>query len=216
MILVFPLFAHAIPAITCHCFTNRSYDAAQPAAADGYFLATVQNSFFAIAFNTDKKTVVMKKQQGLSGEDLWVAYWVAAQSGISPESLLQAKKGKENWQAVIVSLPLSNDKMGARFSAAITPFASAVRLSEAVVDELVIRYALSGSGDLAALRKSGATNQEVIISTIISAKTKKSPRQLYSEVKSGTATWGSLLSKANINTKEMQSEIIQILKSKRQ
>lgn len=216
MIFIFPLSAGAIPAITCHCFTNRSYDAAQPAAADGYFLATTQNSFFAIVFNTDKKTVVMKKQQGVVAEDLWIAYWLAAQSGISPESLLQTRKTKDNWQAVIAHLSLSPEKTGARFSAALTPFASAGRLSEAVVDEFVIKYRLLDGAGLTELRKAGASNQELIISTLISAKTKIPARQLYSEVRSGAASWGLLLFRANINTKEMQGEIALILKSRRQ
>jgi len=216
MTFTYPLSAYAIPSITCHCFTNRSYDAANPAAADGYLLATVQNSFFAILFNTDKKTVVMKKQQGTSAEDLWVAYWIAAQSGKSPETLLHAKKSKDTWQAVLASLPVAAEKMGVRFSRALTPFASPLRLSEAVVDELLIRYGLSNSEDLAVLRKSGVTNQELILSTILSVRLKQSAGQLYSEVKTGEATWGRLLSKANINTKEMQGEIAQILKSRRQ
>lgn len=76
-----PISAYAIPAITCHCFTDRSYDAAHPAAADAYFLATTQNAFFALVFNTDKKSVVMKKQQGTSPDDLWIAYWVASKTG---------------------------------------------------------------------------------------------------------------------------------------
>ena len=45
-----PLPAAAIPAITCHCFTERAYDPALPFVADPYFLATTQNSFFAAAF----------------------------------------------------------------------------------------------------------------------------------------------------------------------
>lgn len=215
MIFMPSLSANAMPAITCHCFTNRLYDAAHPAAADGYFLATVQNSFFAITFNTNKKAVVMKKQQGASAEDLWVAYWIAAQSGISPETLLKAKRSKDTWQAVLASLPVYPKNLGARFLNALTPFAPAARLSEAVVDELVIKHILLRSEDLVALRKSGATNQELILSTIVSVRLKQSARQLYSEVKSGTATWGSLLSRGNMNPKEMQDEIAQILKSNR-
>ena len=53
--LMLPLPALAIPAITCHCFTDRSFNPAKPALADPYFLATTQNSFFAAIFNVDKK-----------------------------------------------------------------------------------------------------------------------------------------------------------------
>jgi len=69
MLLLHPMPVRAIPAISCHCFTDRSYDAARPAAADPYFLASIQNSFIAIVFNTDKNNIVIKKQQGTSSMD---------------------------------------------------------------------------------------------------------------------------------------------------
>ena len=84
-LLLLPMPARAVPAITCHCFTDRSFDPSRPALADPYFLATTQNSLFALAFNVDKKTIVMKKQQGASPDDLWIAYWIASKSGMSPE-----------------------------------------------------------------------------------------------------------------------------------
>jgi hypothetical protein len=47
---ILPMPALATSAITCHCFRDRSYDPAQPSMGDPYFLATTQNSFFAIVF----------------------------------------------------------------------------------------------------------------------------------------------------------------------
>lgn len=212
ILLFIPMSAYAIPAITCHCFTDRSYDAAHPAAADAYFLATTQNSFFAIVFNTDKKTIVMKKQQGTSPDDLWIAYWVASKSGATPESLLQAKAKSESWKSAVEALRLSQKNMGARFSNALTANVPADRLSEAVVDELFLKGELLGEWDLSALRKAGATNQELIIATVIATRSRQPAKQLYLEVKSGIRSWGSLLSAAKINTKNMQQEISGILK----
>ncbi|HZV82147.1 MAG TPA: hypothetical protein VFF53_08275, partial [Geobacteraceae bacterium] len=103
LLLALPMPARAIPAITCHCFTDRSYDPARPALADPYFLATTQNSFFAEVFNMDKKNLVMKKQQGTASDDLWIAYWVAVKTGMSPDALLKAKQDKE-WKDVLAPL----------------------------------------------------------------------------------------------------------------
>jgi hypothetical protein len=212
LMLALPLPARAMPAITCHCFTDRTFNSTKPAAADGYFLATTQNSFFSFVFTTDKKSVVMKKQQGTSPDDLWVAYWVASASAATPESLLKAKLPDISWKQVTAPLHLSSKKLGVHFSAALNADAATARLAEAVVDELFLANHLLDQGELAALRKFGATNQELILSTVIASKSHQPAIQLCRDVRSGAKTWGSLLIAAQIDTKNMQSEIIRILK----
>lgn len=211
LVSMLPMQAAATPAITCHCFTERSFDPARPAAADPYFLATTQNSFFAVVFRVDKKTIVMKKQQGANPDDLWIAYMVASKSGVSPEVLLQAKQNKASWNDVIAPLRLSPDSLGTRLAHALKSASTTARLAEAVVDELLLRNRLSSEGELAALRSAGASSQELIIASVIAVRMKQTARQIYLEVKGGSKTWGALLQTAKINPKDMQREIARIL-----
>lgn len=212
LLFMLPIPALAIPAITCHCFTERSFEPARPMVADRYFLATAQNSFFALVFNTDKKSLVMKKQQGTSSDDLWIAYWIASRAGKTPDNLLECRQQGDTWKKVIVSLQLSGKIAGTRFSAALEANAADERLSKVVVDDLFFTNRILNEKELSALRKAGATNQELIIAAIIAARTRQSARQLLREVRTGAKSWGLLLSEAKIDTNNLQQEITTILK----
>ena len=207
-----PIPAWATPTITCHCFTERSYDVRRPAAADGYFLATTQNTFFALVFHTDKGGVVIKKQLGASADDLWVSYWLAEKTGASAKTLLQAKEKSQNWGDALAPLRVGEAALGPRFSGALRAKAPAAKLADIALDELFLRYRLLGANDLAAIRQAGVSNQELIIATVVAEKTSQPAGQLYLEVKNGGKTWGSLFNEAKITPGSLRQVILDLLK----
>ncbi|WP_432820972.1 hypothetical protein [Trichloromonas sp.] len=212
ILLAFPFSAMAIPAINCHCFTDRAYDPSRPEAADPYFLAATQNTFFATVFGTEKKMIVRKKQQGTSMDDLWIAYWVAEKSDSSPESLLETRGTKNNWSEVSQQLGLSPKTMGASFANAVNNQASAERLAQLVVDDLFTRFKIQSEVELAEIRKKGISNPELILATLISAKTNQPAEKIYLEVTGGPKTWGEKIDEAKIDISEIQKDFSILLK----
>lgn len=215
ILLMLPILALAKPAITCHCFTDRSYDPAHPTVADPYFLATTQNSFFAAAFGVEKKAIVVKKQKGASADDLWVAYWLAARTGADPESLLQEHNSKGSWRQVAAPLAISAKAGGGRGAEALKAGATDERLANAVVDELLLRFHFHGASELAALRKAGAGNQELILTGLLAPKSRQPAVQLYRDVKGGGTSWGALLQRAKVDPADIQTEIAALVKKSR-
>jgi len=208
LLLLIPSLSQSAPAITCHCFTDRSYDPARPTLADPYFLATTQNAFFACAFGVDKKSIVFKKQQGVSSEDLWLAYALAARTGRDPEFLLQERKSKGSWRLVAVSLKLQ----GGGVAEAVRTGASDERLAEQVVDELLLRYRFYAETELAALRKAGAGNKELILAALLAAKSGQSRTQIYRAVKNSGDSWGGQLQRVKLNSSgQIQGELGQMM-----
>lgn len=213
-VLLLPKPATAIPAITCHCFTERKFNSERPSDADPYFLATTQNSFFAEIFHVDKKSIVLKKQSGVSSDDLWIAYWIASKMRLPAEKLLQTKEEKGSWKDAIKAHHISTATLGHQFSKVLNSMQFTKPLAEAVLDELILQNQLLDAGELTTIRKSGASNQELIISILICGKTRQPARELYQRVKSGKETWGSMFTTAGIDSRNLQHEVSALLKLK--
>jgi hypothetical protein len=211
LLFVFPLSAQAIPTINCHCFQDLSYNPAQPAAADPYFLASVQNSFFAAVFDAEKRSVVKMKRNGTSADDLWVAYWTGKQSGVSSETLLKQKQAKGEWKAVINDLNQTSASSNSQLFLALQEEAASEALAQAVVEDVFTHFQLLSQDKLQTIRKAGASNQELIIATLISRKTGNPPEKIYLDVKTGIKTWGEFVNLAQINMNDLQNEFSSIL-----
>lgn len=210
--LLLPVQALATPTITCHCFTDRSYDPKHPTLADPYFLASAQNSFFAAAFGVDKKSIVMKKQQGAASDDLWISYWLSSQTGVSQEQLVRQRKNQASWYQVAKLVNISLKTPDPVIAGILQKNATDARLAEAVVDSLLLRHRLLQESVLSKMRKGGAGSKEMIIAALIAAKTGADPEQIFRDVREGASSWGEKLQQAKINSQNLQQEITALLR----
>ena len=207
-----PINALATPTITCHCFTDRSYDPKEPALADPYFLASAQNSFFAAEFGVEKKSIVIKKQKGTASDDLWISYWLARQTGTPEEKLLKQRQLQTSWYKTIKSADIKKNKLGPRMAAIFGENVTDTRLADAVVDSLLLNHRLYRETDLDKLRQSGAGSKELIVAALISSKNGTPQGQIYHDVSRGGLSWGGMLQRVGINAQNLQAEVTALIK----
>jgi hypothetical protein len=204
--------ALAAPAITCHCFQDRSFEPQRPAAADPYILTTTQNSLLAAAFGLPKKEVVRAKMAGASGERLWVVHYLAARSGHAPGQIEAARQQASDWQAVLSSLRLDPALLSPRFVTVLGQAASDEVLAAAAADATLESCLGAEPAAIETLRTAGATSQETILALFLGRRTGLPASELFQRVKSGNATWGEILHASGIEAMNIDDEIGRLLR----
>jgi hypothetical protein len=202
--------ALSAPTISCHCFTDRSFDAARPGAADPYFLATTQNSFLAAAFDINKKEIVKARMSGTSEEDLWIGHFVAERSGRTHAEVVDARKQSPNWPEALSLLNPDREQLGSRFTAALEKGSEAA-LSVAAADEVLTTRLRVAPEVLTELRTTGASTREAIISLFLSRRADHPALAFFTEVQAGNKTWGQLLDGLGIEPGMIEGEIRKLL-----
>ena len=206
-----PALANPLSAVTCHCFTDRSYDAARPEAADAYYLAATQNTFFAQLFKTEKKLLVRGKQKGMLMADFWVAHYVAEQTNNSAETLLKARYEHSNWSATLAAQGIDEKALEPFFANALKSESSGTRLDRVLVDELLARHGVLKKEDVPILRQAGLENQEMLMVALLAKKSGK-PAQTIAQEKAATGkSWSALFHEAGIDIARIDREITTLL-----
>ncbi|GAB4304381.1 MAG: hypothetical protein Fur0034_21220 [Desulfuromonadia bacterium] len=200
-----------LPAITCHCFTDRTYDPARPAAADPYFLAVAENAFFSRLFGVDRKGVVLKKQQGVPGDDLWIAYGVSLWSNTVAETLLSDRKGGKGWMEILSARGIDPRRLGERTARELEREGRGERIARGVVDDLIISRRLMDRDSLDEVRRGGTENREVILLLVLSRRSGRSPAAILQMVRRGERSWGGLLSAHGLDAAGIAREIDRLI-----
>ncbi|GAB4287840.1 MAG: hypothetical protein Kow0092_40600 [Deferrisomatales bacterium] len=178
--------------VSCHCFRDRTFDPARPAAADPYILATAQNTLLSAVAGVEKKSIVQAKMLGTPNEDLWVAHFVAGRTGLRGADLLAARGRVATWRAALADAGVSGKRVGGRFGAALAAGASDGALASAAVDAVLAARLGAPPSALQALRAAGAGDAEAVAAAVLAARTGRAPAELYRRVASGETSWGEL------------------------
>ncbi len=152
----------AAPTVECHCFRDRSFDAATPAAADPYILASARSSLLSAAFGVPKAALVRAVMTGTAPEDLWIAHWSGARTGRTAAWLLDAVAETGSWRAALAGA----SGVPAPFAAALARGAAGAELAALAVDDVLAARLGADAASLRALRAAGAGSEQVIVATL--------------------------------------------------
>ncbi|BDG10881.1 hypothetical protein [Anaeromyxobacter paludicola] len=196
-----PAVARPAPAgPACHCFNDRTYDAARPSAADPYILATTRSSLLSAAYGVPKAELVRAVMMGAAAEDLWIARWAGARMGADPAALLEAKGASGSWRAALAA---GGARLGRPFADRLARGAPEAELAALAVDDVLVSRAGADAKALAALRAAGAGSEEAILATVLAPKLRVPPGALLAPVRAGKATWGSTVQSAGLTPRDL-------------
>lgn len=183
----------------CHCFRDRTYELDRPAAADPYILATTRSSLLSAAFGPGKASLVQAVMTGTAPEDLWIAHFAAARTGGEAGALLDAKGARGAWKPALAGAKV----LDGAFASALARGASDAELAAIAVDDVLVKRGGVTAEAVRALRQAGASTEETILASVLSKKLSTQAVPLVQKVRSGKATWGSVLNDAGIVPKQM-------------
>jgi hypothetical protein len=198
-----PIGAAAEPTVSCHCFRDRSFDPARPAAADPYILATTRSSLLSAAFGASKGSLVASVMGGTAAEDLWIAHWAGARTGRPAETLLDAVGQKGSWKAALAGAT----GLGEAFEGALGRGAGRVELAAQAVDDVLASRLGATPDAIRALRAAGATSEETILASVLARRIEAPVLPLVLHVRAGRATWGGVLRDAGLAPAEIDGYV---------
>lgn len=191
--------------INCHCFTDRSFDHQNPEKVVPYLLATTQNSFLSVAFNTPKFKLVKDLMSGVPSDQLWISHYFAARFDLESQSLLLLRQAKGNWRDSLAEANISETRLAPSLVAALQT-ADDRQLAAAIIDEALLHLLGADAAQLQDVRTAGADNREAILSFFLSRRTDRKATAIFRSVKDGATNWGTLAFVNNVQIDELEQE----------
>lgn len=181
--------APAASTVECHCFQERQYQPEKSQAADPYFLATTQNSLMSVMFQVDKKVLVRAKMSGSDGQSLWIASYLADQSGKSLSDINRVRSASDSWKNTVLKLKIKSNQLDSGFVELLN---ETEKLADYIVDDALITRLQAQRTTLFKLRQRQAGNQELILAVFLGRVSGVGPERIYAQFVDGES-WGKLL-----------------------
>jgi len=193
--------------VSCHCFRDRTFDPASPAKTDPYLLATTQNSFFAVVFGIPKRAVVQAKMKGVSGDDLWTAYYAGSTLRLPPGNLMLSKERSGSWKAALENRGVPLAPLGERFLDLLDRGADEGDLAAAAAGEVLVRSLSLPRAELDPLLARRPSTGRIVTASLLSLWSGRTAASILSDVDSGRTTWGSLMNGLGIRPDGLEEKI---------
>lgn len=179
--------------ITCHCFTDRSYNPADRFAADDYILATSFNSLLARFYNIPKRQIVMiKMNEGMAQDDLLVSLKIAKITGIDLRKFLSLHSDNKTWAAIISDLSQQEAIKKDEILEAVRSGMAAEEAGVMIADEMMAEFFHIKHEKIQALRKFGLNEKEMTLIFIMSHVSELPPEALLEQYKKQGRSWSEI------------------------
>jgi len=205
--LTAPSTPRADSAVSCHCYRERKFDLARPAAADPYILATTRSSLLSAAYGVSKADLVRTAMAGTSADDLWVSLWTAARVQRGNPSVLVKREERSSWNAVLADREergswkaalAGASGLGPEFTAALESDRPADALAAIAVDDVLVGRLGADPVTVRSFRAEGASSEETVLAVVLARHLQAPTLPLLRHVRAGKTTWGTLLHESGL------------------
>jgi len=183
----------------CHCFRDRDYDPANRFAADDYLMTTSFNSLVAATLDISKRQIVMLKMQGgVDSREFLIGRYLAFQSGMPLDDLLDMRNHGANWQKILHSLKNMPEKNNAVLSA-IEKGAPDTKIADLISDDLLSRRYHAQAAELKKLRRQNLSSKEINVILALHNLTPLPINRLVELYRSGGKSWSEIAATFNLS-----------------
>jgi DNA-binding CsgD family transcriptional regulator len=186
-------FSFAESTLTCHCFTERSYNPADKHASDEYILVTSFNSLLSKFYGIPKRQIVMiKMSEGVSQDELLVSLKVAKITKINLRKFLGLRHENKTWAEIISGLSQNKAIKEDKILQAIRAGMSVNEAGARVIDEMIAQFYQVPGEEIAKLKMAGLNEKEIALLLLLAEAGGNKPETLMEQYTIHGRSWSEI------------------------